>query len=174
MLIIGDDPHWRRFGRSLGLAGKVIFAGRATDDQVRAAYSGADFTVVPSFQEGFGLPVIESMACGTPVACSNTASLPEVAGDAAEYFAPSDVESIAAAIENVVLSEERWRELQSLGLKQAAKFDWRDCAERHISVYRGFLARDSAHSDFASRKSARKLLGTIGKASPTPSAEEQQ
>jgi glycosyltransferase involved in cell wall biosynthesis len=144
LLIIGDDPHWRillaRHAAELGLAGKVVFGGRATDDQVRSAYSGADLTIVPSFQEGFGLPVIESMACGTPVACSDVASLPEAGGDAAEYFAPSDIESIATAIENVVLSQEHWRELQSLGLKQAARFDWRECAERHISVYRRFLA----------------------------------
>ena len=88
---------------------------------MRAAYSGADLTVLPSFEEGFGLPVIESMACGTPVACSNTASLPEVAGDAAEYFVPSNPESIAAAIEDVVLSQERWRELQIRGLAAGGK-----------------------------------------------------
>jgi glycosyltransferase involved in cell wall biosynthesis len=79
------------------------------------------------------------MTCGTPVACSNTASLPEVAGDAAEYFEPSDAESIAGAIENVVLSEERWRELQTFGLQQAAKFHWRNFAQRHIRVYREFV-----------------------------------
>ena len=143
LLIIGDDPHWRpvlaRDAADLALAGTVVLAGKATDDQVRAAYSGADLTIVPSFLEGFGLPVIESMACGTPVACSNTSSLPEGAGDAAEYFDPSNVESMAAATENVLFSETRWRELRGLGLKQAAKFQWRECAERHIPIYRRFL-----------------------------------
>jgi alpha-1,3-rhamnosyl/mannosyltransferase len=144
LLIIGDDPHWGRIltreAADLGLAGRVTFAGRATDDQVRDAYSGADLTVLPSFEEGFGLPLIESMACGTPVACANSASLPEVAGTAAEYFSPSDVDSIAAAIENVVLSQERWRELQALGFAQAARFQKREFAQKHIAVYREFLS----------------------------------
>lgn len=144
LLIIGEDAHWRpilvRESADLGLRDSVVFAGRATDDQVRAAYCGAELTVLPSFEEGFGLPVIESMACGTPVACSNTASLPEVAGDAAEYLAPSDMESIAAAMESILLNDERWRKLHTLGLQQAAKFGWRECARRHILVYREFLA----------------------------------
>ena len=143
LLIIGDGPHWRavlqREAAEMGLSGRVTFAGRAADDQVRAAYSGADLTIVPSFQEGLGLPAIESMACGTPVACSNAASLPEAGGDAAEYFSPSDVESIATAIESVVLSSERWAQLQHAGFAQAARFDWRECAARHFPVYRRFL-----------------------------------
>ena len=144
LLIIGEDAHWRpvleRDAADMGLSSHVIFAGRATDDQVRAAYSGADLTIVPSFQEGLGLPVIESMACGTPVACSKVASLPEAAGDAAEYFSPTDPESIAAAIESVVLSTERWERLQRAGIAQAARFDWRECAERHFPIYRRFLS----------------------------------
>ncbi len=148
LLIIGDGPHWRavlrREAAEMGLSGRVIFAGRAADDQVRAAYSGADLTIVPSFQEGLGLPAIESMACGTPVACSNAASLPEAGGDAAEYFSPSDVESIATAIESVVLSSERWAQLQHAGFAQAARFDWRECAARHFPVYRRFLGRAKA------------------------------
>ena len=143
LLIIGDDPRWRpvlmRQAQELGLANDALFAGRASDDQVRFAYSGADLTVVPSIEEGFGLPVIESMACGTPVACSNTASLPEAGGDAAEYFSPADPDSTASACEKVLLSSERWKELQQRGYAQAAKFHWRDCAARHIPVYRKFL-----------------------------------
>jgi glycosyltransferase involved in cell wall biosynthesis len=143
LLVIGDDPHWRpllqREAAEMGISGRVVFAGRAADNQVRAAYSGADLTVMPSFQEGLGLPVIESMACGTPVACSNVASLPEAAGDAAEYFSPSDPESIATAIETVLLSNERWAQLQQAGFAQAARFNWRECAARHFPVYRSFL-----------------------------------
>jgi glycosyltransferase involved in cell wall biosynthesis len=80
------------------------------------------------------------MECGTPVACSNVASLPEVGGNAAEYFDPADVESIATAIENVLLSQDRWRELQARGFTQAVKFHGRDFAQRHIEVYREFLS----------------------------------
>jgi len=144
LLIVGDDSRGGRLladeVANLKLVGKVVFAGSAGDDDLRAAYSGADLTVVPSFQEGLGLPVIESMACGTPVACSNVASLPEVAGDAAEYFSPSDPESIGTAIETVVLSSDRWNDLQQAGYARAARFPWRDCAEHHVPVYRRFLA----------------------------------
>ncbi len=143
LLLIGDDARGRnvlaREVADLTLAGEVVFAGRVSDNEVRVAYSGADLTVMPSFEEGFGLPVIESMACGTPVACSNTASLPEAGGDAAEYFDPANVESMASAMENVLLSEYRWRELQARGVEQAAKFNVRDFAQRHITVYREFL-----------------------------------
>ena len=144
LLIIGDDRDnrslFRRKAAELDLFHHVVFAGSASDDDLRRAYSGADLTIMPSFEEGFGLPVIESMTCGTPVACSNVASLPEVAGNAAEYFDPADTESMAAAVENVVLSNERWRELQNLGLRRSAQFNGRDFAQKHLSVYRQFLA----------------------------------
>jgi glycosyltransferase involved in cell wall biosynthesis len=144
LLIVGDDQQWRpvllRQADELRLGGSVVFGGRVTDDQVRFAYSGADLTVVPSLEEGLGLPVLESMACGTPVACSDAASFPEVAGYAAEYFSPADTDSIARACENVLLKRERWLNMQAAGYRVAAKFHWRDCAARHISVYRKFLA----------------------------------
>lgn len=144
LLIIGDDRQWRsvlmRQANELRLGGSVVFAGNVTDEQVRIGYSGADLTIVPSFEEGLGLPAVESMACGTPVVCSNTASLPEVAGDAAEYFSPVDARSIASVCENVLLGRERWLQMQEAGYAQAAKFHWRECAARHIPVYRRFLA----------------------------------
>jgi len=147
LLIVGDDAYWRpllqRKAAGLGVANSVIFAGRATDEQVRFAYSGAELTIVPSIEEGFGLPVIESMACGTPVACSNRASLPEAGGLAAEYFEALDIESMAQTIERVLSSRERLNKMQQLGYEQAAKFHWRECAARHIPVYRKFISVQS-------------------------------
>jgi len=143
LLIIGDDQHGRRRlageAADLKLTGEVIFAGKAGDDDIRRAYSGADLNVLPSFEEGFGFAVLESMACGTPVACSKAAALPEVAGEAAEYFTPTKFDSIAAAVERVLHSQHRWRELQVLGVAQAARFDRREFAQKHIAVYREFL-----------------------------------
>jgi len=143
LLAIGDDtagrPAMMKLAHQLGLEGAVIFVPRVSDDQLRFAYSGADLTVMPSFEEGFGLPVIESMACGTPVACSRSASLPEVGGSAAEYFDPHDVESIAAAVETVLLSSDRWREMQQLGLLRAGRFTCADFTQRHLTVYRKFV-----------------------------------
>jgi glycosyltransferase involved in cell wall biosynthesis len=144
LLIVGGDRDngcgLRRKAAELGVFHDVVFAGSASDDEVRRAYSGADLTVLPSFEEGFGLPVIESMACGTPVACSNVASLPEIGGDAAEFFDPSNVESMASAMENVLSSESRWHEMQTRGFLQAARFAGSEFAERHLNVYREFLA----------------------------------
>ncbi len=143
LLVIGDDaagrPSLMAQARESGLGSAVIFVPHVSDDQIRGAYSGADLTVLPSFEEGFGLPVIESMACGTPVACSRSASLPEVAGPAAEYFDPNNVESMAASIETVLLSSDRWHELQQLGMERARGFTREDCARRHFVVYRQWL-----------------------------------
>jgi glycosyltransferase involved in cell wall biosynthesis len=96
--------------------------------------------VLPSFEEGFGLPVVESMACGTPVACSSVASLPEVGGIAAEYFDPSSTDWLVAAMERVLLDSERWSEMQRLGFEQSARFTWSGCAMRHFPVYQKFLS----------------------------------
>lgn len=143
LLIVGDDAAGRQavmeLIRDLKLENKVIRVPHVGHERIRSVYSGADLTVLPSFEEGFGLPVVESMACGTPVACSRAASLPEIAGEAAEYFDPHDPESIAAAIETVLLSSDHWRELQMLGLQRAGQFTREDFAERHLSVYRDFL-----------------------------------
>ena len=107
---------------------------------LRSAYSAAELTVLPSFEEGFGLPVLESMACGTPVACSREASLPEVGGTAAEYFDPHDVESIAGTMERVLQSEGDRERLRQSGFSNAKRFTWPACAERHLQVYRRFYS----------------------------------
>ncbi|MFZ0313222.1 MAG: glycosyltransferase family 1 protein [Candidatus Korobacteraceae bacterium] len=143
LLVIGDDaagrPAAMSLAHQLGLESDVTFVPQVSDDQLRFAYSGADLTVLPSFEEGFGLPIIESMACGTPVACSDSASLPEVGESAAEYFDPHNAEFMASAIEQVLLSSDRWRELQQLGLQRASCFTCEEFARRHFVVYRRFL-----------------------------------
>lgn len=147
LLIIGDDavgrPAMLKLSLELGLEGTTVFVSRVTDDQLRSAYSGADMTVLPSFEEGFGLPVLESMACGTPVACSNGASLPEVGGQAAEYFDPKDQDSICEALERVLLSNDLRAEMRSRGLQQARRFTWQACSELHHDIYRKFLMKSA-------------------------------
>jgi glycosyltransferase involved in cell wall biosynthesis len=143
LLIIGGDASGRSELRTLaaecGLNGSAVFVPAVPGELLRTVYSGADLTVLPSFEEGFGLPIVESMACGTPVACSSAASMPEVGGGAAEYFDPRDVESIASSLEKVLFSEERWQRMRKLGIEQAARFTWESCARKHYDVYRGFL-----------------------------------
>ncbi len=143
LLIIGDDaagrPEMIKLAQAHKLNGASVFARGISSSLLRTAYSGADLTVLPSFEEGFGLPIIESMACGTPVACSSAACMPEVGGEAAEYFDPRDMESISDAVERVLLSEDRRREMQILGVKQARRFRWEDSAQLHFSVYQTYL-----------------------------------
>jgi len=144
LLIVGDDPKWKegltQLCSQLGVAGQVSFVPRVAYQVLPRVYAGADLLVMPSFIEGFGLPVLEAMACGTPVVCSWAASLPEVAGDAAEFFEPSSVDDLAAAIERVLNSPERQAVLRQKGLERAKQFSWEECARRHCEVYRSVLA----------------------------------
>jgi glycosyltransferase involved in cell wall biosynthesis len=106
--------------------------GRVSRDELVHLYQGAAALVFPSLYEGFGMPVVEAMACGCPVACSNVASLPEVAGDAARLFDPRDVDEIVAAVEDVLADPEPWI---ASGLERAQAFTWDACARAHDEVY---------------------------------------
>jgi glycosyltransferase involved in cell wall biosynthesis len=121
---------------ALGLREQVTFLGWAPDPALRALYSRADCFVFPSLYEGFGLPVLEALALGTPVACSNAASLPEVAGDAAELFDPHDPEAIAEAIRRCLEDDALRRHLMARGRARAAQFTWERCAELTLQSYR--------------------------------------
>ena len=99
-------------------------------DELVALYRSAAAVVYPSLYEGFGIPCVEAMACGAPVAASNVASLPEVCGDAAVYLDPTSVESIADAIRRVL------DDPPPGGIEQAAQVHLGDCARQHDEVYR--------------------------------------
>jgi glycosyltransferase involved in cell wall biosynthesis len=118
-----------------GFQDRIHFLHHVSDDDLRLLYAGATATVFPSLYEGFGLPVLESMACGTPVICSNITSLPEVGGDAAIYIDPLDNQSIINALlafENNIVDRQA---LVEQGIKQAAKFTWEQCARETAWVY---------------------------------------
>ncbi|MCS6845907.1 MAG: glycosyltransferase, partial [Caldilineales bacterium] len=102
-------------------------------------YSGAIAFVYPSLYEGFGLPPLEAMACGSPVICSHAASLPEVVGDAALTFDPTDVEALAQALADVLSNPGLREDLRRRGLRRAAGFSWRRCAQETLAVYREAL-----------------------------------
>jgi glycosyltransferase involved in cell wall biosynthesis len=145
LVIVGDDPRWKEglvsLCSQLGIAGHVSFFPHVAHAILPQVYAGADSMVMPSFIEGFGLPVLEAMACGAPVVCSRAASLPEVAGNAAEYFEPTSVEDLAAAMEGVLSSTERQAELRRKGLERAKLFSWEECARRTLEVYRKVLQK---------------------------------
>ena len=125
----------------LGIADKITFLEQITDTQLAQYYRAADILLFPSLYEGFGLPVLEAMACGTPVITSNTSSLPEVAGDAAILVDPENVEAIAEAMRRVLAGPALAQELRAKGLERAKQFTWERCARETIAVYEKVLGQ---------------------------------
>jgi glycosyltransferase involved in cell wall biosynthesis len=121
--------------RTLGIIDDVRILGWVDDAELEGLYAAATCLVFPSLYEGFGLPVLEAMARGVPVACSNRSSLPEVAGDAALLFDPEDVAAITAAIEKLVGDPAERERLIALGHEQAERFTWAECARGTIASY---------------------------------------
>ena len=112
----------------LDLRERVLFPEFIADDDLPALYAGATLFVYPSLYEGFGLPIAEAMACGVPVVCSNASSLPEVAGDAALYFDPRDVDAMTDAIRRALTNDALRADLRARGFVQAKKFSWEKAA----------------------------------------------
>lgn len=120
----------------LGIMDRLVFTGYVRDRSLfPALYSAADLFVFPSWYEGFGLPVIEAMACGCPVVCSTAASLPEVGGDAPEYVAPEDVDGLAAALVRISEDAALREDMRAKGLRQAHQFSWERCAAETLACY---------------------------------------
>jgi glycosyltransferase involved in cell wall biosynthesis len=122
--------------RDLDLAGTVVLLGRVADEHMAGLYLHASLLVMPSLHEGFGIPVVESMAVGTPVVTSNSSSLPEVAGGAAILVPPTDEQALACAIADVISNAKIAAELRAKGLIQAKKFSWQRSAAETRQVYR--------------------------------------
>ena len=128
-----------RAASSLGLKPETLVQKEGDDDLLSRMYANAVAFVYPSLYEGFGIPVLEAMALGCPVACSDTSSLPEVAGDAVEYFDPTRPDAIATAIGRIVESPARAQELRHRGLERVRAFSWARCARETHDVYRRLL-----------------------------------
>lgn len=117
----------------------VHLIGFVDEADISALYSGAECVVFPSLYEGFGFPVLEGMACGTPIVTSNVSSLPEVAGDAALMVDPYSVEEIANAVQKILDDSTLKTTLIERGLKQSAKFTWENSARQLLDIYRQVL-----------------------------------
>lgn len=124
----------------LGIGSRVHWLGWVYDRIVEALYARATCVVFPSLTEGFGLPVLEAMARGVPVACSDRSALPEVGGDAVLYFDPVDVESIARATARLLRDPELRKELAARGHQRAKSFTWAGCARATLRCYRAVTA----------------------------------
>jgi glycosyltransferase involved in cell wall biosynthesis len=142
-----EDPRYmqtRRKIETLGLGNRVLFAGAIKEPDLPALYCGAHAFIFPSLYEGFGLPPLEAMACGTPVACSNIPSLSETVGNSALLFDAEDAGSISAAIGRLVDDESLRSELRERGLRRAAAMSWDCTAQKTLDLYkRAAVIRDS-------------------------------
>ena len=144
-LVLAGDFRRREDIRSriakAGIGQHVLFPGIVNDERLIDLYQHAAVFVFPSRYEGFGLPALEAMACGCPVICSNAASLPEVAGEAALLRDPDDVEGFAEDMKHVLMDGGLRQRLRERGLSQAAKFPWSRTARETVAVYRHVLTQ---------------------------------
>jgi glycosyltransferase involved in cell wall biosynthesis len=123
-------PNLLRLIEALRLGTRVVFVGSVPEEKLPSLYRGAQGLIFPSLYEGFGLPILEAMACGVPVVTSNLTAMPEVAGDAALLVDPRSVERIASAMERIVADSSLRREIISRGTTRAARFSWNGTATK--------------------------------------------
>ncbi len=140
-LVLAGIRNPKEFGlearaQQLRIADRVRFAGYVSDAELVLLYRGAAALVFPSLFEGFGLPPLEAMACGTPVIASTGGALPEVVGNAALLVQPGDVQQLAAAMHHVLESEGLRADLRRRGFERVQAFSWRRAAEKVLDLYR--------------------------------------
>jgi glycosyltransferase involved in cell wall biosynthesis len=141
-----EQETLRARARELAIEDRLVFTGWVEERDLEGLYEAASLFVYPSLFEGFGMPILEAMRRGLPVACSNTSSLPEVAGDAAELFDPYDPRAIAAAMRRLLDDDERRAELVTRGDRRYRLFTWERSARGTLDVYRDVLAARSSSS----------------------------
>lgn len=134
------DKIFDEIGANQALKDRIIVTGYVADGDLASLYSEAMMFVYPSFYEGFGLPPLEAMQCGTPVITSNTSSLPEVVGDAGIMVAPTDLDALCNAMLSIYKSPSLREELAQRSLLRATKFSWERCAEETVAAYKASLA----------------------------------
>lgn len=147
LMVLGpDDPRYpeaRHHADYRGIREHVTFLHGASNDELLAAYRNASLFVNPSRYEGFGLPMLEAMRCGTPVICTDGGSQPEVAGGAAEIVPAGDINALAAAMRRLLEDDSRAKGLAALGLRRGASFSWEATASRTAALYREALETEN-------------------------------
>jgi glycosyltransferase involved in cell wall biosynthesis len=139
-LVLAGKEQWgasaiARAAEKSGFADRIHFTGFVSDEALLRLYGACEFFVFPSFYEGFGLPVLEAMACSRAVACSNTSAVHEVADAAAVLFDPDSIPEITRAMLDLALDAELRTRMERIGLQRSAHFSWRKTAERTLEVY---------------------------------------
>jgi glycosyltransferase involved in cell wall biosynthesis len=145
-LVLAGKETWfarrvRDAARHSGVADRIRFLGFVTDDDLLQLYNACELFCFPSFYEGFGLPVLEAMACGAAVACSNTSAVPEVADGAALLFNPYNADEMTRAMLDLILHAELRSRMRRLGLQRAMHFSWQKTARETLDVYYNVLER---------------------------------
>jgi glycosyltransferase involved in cell wall biosynthesis len=140
LVLAGSDwdraPEVHRIAEESGCAADILFPGFVAGGDLPLFFQAADIFVFPSLYEGFGLPILEAMSCGKPVACSNISSMPEVAGDAGMLFDPYQEHSIKAAIRSIITETDLRQRLADRGLERSRQFSWSKTAARTLEVLR--------------------------------------
>ena len=144
LVLVGDykdDPFFSAYPslkkqiEEFGLEDKVIFTGFISDEDLVRFYNAATLLVFPSLEEGFGLPALEAMACGTPVAASNCSSLPEVIAEAGRFFDPRDEQNMADVIKEILKDDSLRNKMKENSLKRAREFSWKKAAEDTLTIF---------------------------------------
>ena len=136
LVLVGDASHGydevKYMIREFNLENDVIITGWIPEVDMPYIYNGASAFIFPSLYEGFGIPLLQAMACGTPIVASSAGSIPEIAGDAAVLFNPNDVKSMASAISRIILDNELRQNLIKNGFNIVKDFSWEKCARETL------------------------------------------
>jgi glycosyltransferase involved in cell wall biosynthesis len=161
LLVVGKEtwysPTIRAAAKKSQVADRIHFTGFVDDEEVRRLYGACDLFVYPSFYEGFGLPILEAMACGRAVACSNTSAMPEVADSAALLFDPSSRRDLVFAMRDLLLNPELRQRMERLGVQRAASFSWTSSASKTLDLY--YAVAGGASKGFAAVRKSSSVVG---------------
>jgi glycosyltransferase involved in cell wall biosynthesis len=151
LLVVGKEtwhaPTVRATAKKSQVADRIHFTGFVDDEELRRLYGACDLFIYPSFYEGFGLPILEAMACGRAVACSNTSAMQEVADSAALLFDPGSRRDLVFAMRDLLLNPELRQRMERLGVHRAAMFDWATSAAKTLELY--YAVAGGASKSFA-------------------------
>jgi glycosyltransferase involved in cell wall biosynthesis len=147
-LVVSGQRGWltgalSRFFNDYPMRDQVLFTGYVPMEEIPLFMNGAEVFVFPSLYEGFGLPVLEAMSCGTPVISSNRSSIPEIVGSAAVLVDPTSIRDLADRIIELLKNPVERMRLSRLGLEQAARFSWREAARQTLDVYRSVMKNEN-------------------------------
>lgn len=150
LVIAGKDTWFAPSVKSVAAASpvrdRIHFTGFVPDDDLIQLYCGCDVFAFPSFYEGFGIPILEAMACGRAVACSQTTAMPEVADSAALLFDPDKVDQMGRALSDLLIDPQLRARMERLGLQRAAMFDWNRAAGQTLEVYHQVAGQQKARA----------------------------